>query len=177
MALRVFYIKPSIHCSSPVPGEFPTQRPVTRSFDVYFDLHPNKQLSKQYRGWWFETLSSPLWRHRNGQRLWDMWSLTLTLRGRNQMDTILQTKVSSFLNENDEFRLKFRWSGPINIIRALVQIMAWCRPGDKPLSDPMMIRLAMHISVTRLLWLNSNKFYVYQRRIQCFCFIYVCADS
>ena len=39
--------------------------PVTRSFDVYFDLRPNKRLSKQSRGWWFETLSSPLWRHRN----------------------------------------------------------------------------------------------------------------
>ena len=52
---------------SPVPGECPTQRPVTRSFDVYFDLRPNKRLSKQSLGWWFETLSPPLWRHRNGQ--------------------------------------------------------------------------------------------------------------
>ena len=50
--------------NSPVPGEFPTQRPVTRSFDVYFDLRPNKQSL----GWWFETLSPPLWRHRNGFR-------------------------------------------------------------------------------------------------------------
>ena len=32
--------------NSPVPGEFPAQRPVTRSFDVFFDLHPNKRLSK-----------------------------------------------------------------------------------------------------------------------------------
>ena len=31
--------------NSPVPGEFPTQRPVARSFDVYFDLRPNKRLS------------------------------------------------------------------------------------------------------------------------------------
>ena len=46
------------------PGEFPTQRPVTRSFDVYFDLRPNKRLSKQSWGWWFETQSRPLWRHR-----------------------------------------------------------------------------------------------------------------
>ena len=52
--------------NSPVPGEFPTQRPVTRSFDVYFDLRPNKWLSKQSWGWWFETLSCSLWRHRNG---------------------------------------------------------------------------------------------------------------
>ena len=51
--------------NSPAPGEFPTQRPVTRGFDVYFDLRPNKRLSKQSLGWWFETLSPPLWRHRN----------------------------------------------------------------------------------------------------------------
>ena len=48
------------------PGEFPTQRPVTRSFDVFFDLRLNIRLSKQPRGWWFETLSWSLWRHRNG---------------------------------------------------------------------------------------------------------------
>ena len=51
--------------NSPVPGEFPTQRPVTRSFGVFFDLRLNKRLSKQWWGWWFETLSRPLWRHRN----------------------------------------------------------------------------------------------------------------
>ena len=47
------------------PGEFPTQRPVTRSFDVFFDLRPNKRLSKQSWGWLFETLSRSLWRHCN----------------------------------------------------------------------------------------------------------------
>ena len=51
--------------NSPVPGEFPTQRPVTRSFDVFFDLRLNKRLSKQSWGWWFETLSRPLWRQCN----------------------------------------------------------------------------------------------------------------
>ena len=51
--------------NSPVPGEFPTQRPVTRSFYVYFDLRPNRRLNKQSWGWWFETPSRPLWRHRN----------------------------------------------------------------------------------------------------------------
>ena len=51
--------------NSPVPGEFTAQRPVTRSFDVIFDLRLNKRLSKQWWGWWFETLSHPLWRHRN----------------------------------------------------------------------------------------------------------------
>ena len=46
-------------------GEFPSQRPVTRSFDVFFDLRLNEQLSEQSWGWWFETLSCPLWRHCN----------------------------------------------------------------------------------------------------------------
>ena len=47
------------------PGEFPTQRPVTRSFGVFFDLCPNKRLSKQPWGWWFETPSLSLWRQCN----------------------------------------------------------------------------------------------------------------
>ena len=51
--------------NSPVPGEFPAQRPVTRSFDVFFNLHPNKRLSKRWWGWLFETPPCPLWRHRN----------------------------------------------------------------------------------------------------------------
>ena len=51
------------------PSEFPTQRPVTRSFAVYFDLRLNKRLCKQSWGWWFETLLCPLWRHSNGRRV------------------------------------------------------------------------------------------------------------
>ena len=47
------------------PGEFPTQRPVTRSFGVFFDLRLNKRLSKQPWGWWFETPSWSLWHHCN----------------------------------------------------------------------------------------------------------------
>ena len=51
--------------NSSVTGEFPTQRPVTRSFDVSFDMRLNKRLSKQSWGWWFETPPCSLWRHRN----------------------------------------------------------------------------------------------------------------
>ena len=51
--------------NSPVPGEFLAQRPVTRSFDVFFDLRLNQRLSKQSWGWWFETLPCPLCRHCN----------------------------------------------------------------------------------------------------------------
>ena len=49
--------------NSPVTCEFPIQRPVMRSFDVFFDLRLNKRLSIQSRGWWFETPSCSFWRH------------------------------------------------------------------------------------------------------------------
>ena len=51
--------------NKPVAGEFPALRPVTRSFDVFFNLRLNNRLSKESWGWWFEMLSRPLWRHRN----------------------------------------------------------------------------------------------------------------
>ena len=51
--------------NSRVTGEFPSQRPVTRSFDVFFDLRLNNRLSKQSRRQWFETPSRSLWRHSN----------------------------------------------------------------------------------------------------------------
>ena len=51
--------------NSPVTGEFPSQKPVTRSFDVFFDLRLNKRLNKQPWSWWFETPSRSLWRHCN----------------------------------------------------------------------------------------------------------------
>ena len=52
-------------------GEFPTHRPVTRSFDVFFDLRLNKRLSKQSWGCWFDTLSWSLWRHCNDKQKWE----------------------------------------------------------------------------------------------------------
>ena len=62
--------------NSTVPGEFPTQRPMTLSFHVYFDMRLNKRLSKQSWGWWFETPSSPLWCHRNEGKVWDVYFAT-----------------------------------------------------------------------------------------------------
>ena len=50
----------------PVTGEFPAQSPVTLSFDDgFFDLRPNKRLSKHWPGWWFEKPSRPFWRRCN----------------------------------------------------------------------------------------------------------------
>ena len=51
--------------NSPVTDEFPSQRPVTRSFDVFLWSPLNKQLSIQSWGWWFDTPYHPLWRHCN----------------------------------------------------------------------------------------------------------------
>ena len=63
-----------------------------------------------------------------------------------------------FLNENViisiKISLKFVPKGPINNIPALVQIMAWRRPGDKPLSKAMMVSLLTHICVTRPQWVK-----------------------
>ena len=63
-----------------------------------------------------------------------------------------------FLNENVwipiETSMKFVPKGPINNIPALVQIMAWRRPGDKPLSELMMVSLKTHIRVTRPQWVK-----------------------
>ena len=63
------------------------------------------------------------------------------------------------LNENvcitTKNSLKFVPKGPINNIPALVQIMAWRRPGDKPLSEPMLVCLPTHICVTRPQWVNT----------------------
>ena len=73
--------------------KFPTQRPVTRSSDTFFDLRLNKRLSKQWGDWWFETLSRPLWRLRNNvipagelwgvylEYFWEDWTMTGELWG------------------------------------------------------------------------------------------------
>ena len=64
-----------------------------------------------------------------------------------------------FLSENVwipiKISLKFVPRGPINYIQALVQKMAWRRPGDKPLSEPMVLKLRTHICVTRPQWVKT----------------------
>ena len=86
-----------------------------------------------------------------------MWPLLNTLRSRQDGRRFPDdTFERIFLNENViiliEISLKFVASGPINNIPVLVQIMAWRRQGDKPLTEPMMVRLPTHICVTRPPW-------------------------
>ena len=62
---------PFVWGDSSITKEFPVQRPVTRSFGVFFDLRLNKWLSKRSWGWWFEMPSRSLWRHYN-----EIWILS-----------------------------------------------------------------------------------------------------
>ena len=82
--------------NSPVTGEFPTQRPVTRSFDVFFDLRLNKRLSNQSWGGWFETPLCSLWRHCNVQR-----NLVWAAHRTPQEDRLLKLALQWRYNELD----------------------------------------------------------------------------
>ena len=77
--------------------------------------------------------------------------------GRHFADAIFKC---IFLNENVwisiKISLKFVPEGPINNIPALVQIMAWRRPGDKPLSGAMMVNLPTHKCVSRPQWVTCD---------------------
>ena len=81
----------------------PRTKPVAGSFGVFFDLRLNKRLSKQSWGWWFEMLSSPLWRHCND---------VLTHWGQDKMDAIYQTVYSNAFSWKKMygFRLRLHWS-------------------------------------------------------------------
>ena len=73
-----------------------------------------------------------------------------------------------FLKENMWIPIKFSRQfvpkGPVNNIPALVQIMAWRHPGDKPLSEPMIVSLPTHICVTRPQWVIWTSFVNHFRR-------------
>ena len=88
--------------------------------------------------------------------------------GRHFPDDIFK---SIFLNENVwisiKISLEFVPNWPINDIPALVQIMAWRRPGDKPLSETMMVSLPTHICVIWPQWVDRRKaVYIYKRHQQ-----------
>ena len=86
----------------PFAREFPTQRPVTRSFDIFFDLRLNQRLSKQAWGWWLETLSRPLWRYRNARWLLNLHQSILR-------KTILLLISASFTSPNIWFNGTTQW--------------------------------------------------------------------
>ena len=95
---------------------------------------------------------------------WTLWTnlcelntLSPRQNGRRFEDDVFKC---IFLNENVwislKISLKFVPKDPINNIPALVQILAWRRSGDKPLSEPMMVSLLTHICVTRPQWVKHK---------------------
>ena len=104
------------------------------------------------------------------------WFGVNTLRprqnGRHFADDIFKR---IFSNENIwiliKISLKFVPKGSINTIPTLVQIMAWRRPGDKPLSEPMIVRLLTHICVTRPQWINRPQ--AWTNEDLAYCWIYL----
>ena len=88
--------------NSPVPGEFPAQRPVTRSFDVFFDLNPIKRLSKQSLRWWFETPSGSLCRHSNDHAV----GVAPLAPSPNEMQKMITEKLVLCLNISFEISYK-----------------------------------------------------------------------
>ena len=118
---------------------------------VKIRCHENSfgELTSLFNCWYYDCFS-PHWVCR---------CLINTLRprqnGRHFADDIFKC---IFLNENVwipiKLSLKFVPKGPIYNIPALVQIMAWRHPGDKSLSEPMMVNLTTHICVTRPQWVN-----------------------
>ena len=122
----------------PSPVDSPHEGLVMWSFDFSFDASLIKLMNKQLRSRWTGV----------------SWDSLNTLRprqnGRHFPDDIFKC---IFLNDDVlisiTISLKFVPNGPINKIPALVQIMAWRRPGDKLLSEPRMVSLPTHIYVTR----------------------------
>ena len=151
--------------NSPVSGEFPAQRPVTRSFDVFFDLLPNKRLSKQSLGWWFETPSGSLWRHSNEVGRSNSWYLPRY----NGIEYIrmtqwpvgnllfLITKSAKHILVNDKLsffhKIPISWI-PLDHIKdnsTWIQMRAWCRPTTSHFLNNWWAISLSHVCVTKLL--------------------------
>ena len=115
-----------------VTGEFPSQRPVTRSFDVFFDLRLNKgRVNNREAG-----------DLRRNRIHYDVTMMGLSPLGQNGRDFADDIFSCIFMNEKFgiliHISLKFVPGCPIGNIAALVQVMAWTRTGDKPLLEPML---------------------------------------
>ena len=103
------------------------------------------------------TLNENIWIATNS----DPSNVVNTLRPRQNGCRFADCRLEwSFVNENVwipiKILLKFVPYWPVNDIPVLVQVMAWRRPGDKPLSEPMMVRLSACICITRPHWVKTN---------------------
>ena len=115
-----------------VTGEFPAQRPVARSFDVSFDLCPNKRLSKQSWDWWIETQSCPLWRYCNNYS--DELLRSINSFASRGCDCYFNSVISSFfyfylclVNTSCEIPLSWMPKNTFDDKSTLIQVKSWYR--------------------------------------------------
>ena len=126
----------------PMAGGFPTQR--TSNAGKTAGLCKQRACNA---GQCFHVMSSS----------WPFNTLRLRQNDRHFQDDFFKW---IFLNENVwisiNISLKFVPKGPINNILTLVQVMARCPPGNKPLSEPRTVRLPTHICVARPQWVKTS---------------------
>ena len=95
-----------------------SRKPVTRSFDVYFDLRPNKRFSKQSWGWRFETLSLSLWRHCNDKWPWEIWH-------DENINKNIVSKFESGISSGGHYRSYHTGVKPCHVIKPQQLIWRW----------------------------------------------------
>ena len=139
---NIFHVTCPLWGESTVTVSFPSQRPVTRSFDVLFDLRLNKQFSNCNDFiWWGNPPCQILQWSRGSVKIKSLYHINSWTKWPPfwQVDDIVKC---IFLNESDKIpiwiSLKFVPRSPIDNKPALVQVVAWRRTGEKPLSEPMM---------------------------------------
>ena len=136
-------------------GEFPPQRPVTRSFDVFFDLRLNQQLSKQWRRREFETPSRPLWRHWNDCEC-------------DPGSTIVATATATAMSTASQRGSLVPWDlrGLINISRAYVWITS-IRRESNPITLINSLQSSVFMTMEIVLhtrWIPPGSYHIYVTR-------------
>ena len=174
---NIFRVTGHLCGNSPVPGEFLAQRPVRRSFDVFFDLHMNKRLSKQSWGWWFETPSCPLWRHCNVYLAWVTWKkisqylasdeklhqcISNNYLWVNQLISPWEIQFTSvyfkLILQIEILIICIKWepqNPPIDDKSTLVQVMAWCHQASSHYLSQCWPRSMSPYGVTKPQWIHD----------------------
>ena len=144
---NIFHVTGYLWGNSPVTGEFPSQRPVTRSFDVFFDLHLNKQLSKQSWGWWFEMPSHPLCCHCNDILL-SVMTLVLTYLQNRERVPFTHLKLENKIFNTCQWHSISKGDAILNIpVLSLIITLKNCIPD--------VYILQIYIAYPHWIWINS----------------------
>ena len=122
--------------NSPVTGEFPAQRPVMRNFDVFFDLRPNQQFSKQWIRRWFGTLLRSLWCHCNDSPFTTS-ALVHEVAWHRKGDTLLQ---EPWLKNNELMLPNIQYITLICARFALCCVLLWFYPSSLVIGTWVIIR-------------------------------------